>query len=74
MNSVPKMNKSNLANQKFVYNVYFIHFSVGRVSNKQAHLKKSSKVSIRSKVRGFDQFDGYRSASTSVEIERKGDI
>ncbi len=29
MNSVPKMNRTDLANEKFVYNFYSIHFSEG---------------------------------------------
>jgi hypothetical protein len=31
VDSVPGMNKTNFANQKFVYNFHSIHFSVGRV-------------------------------------------
>ncbi len=48
------MNKTEFVDLKFFYNIYSLHFSVGRVSMIEALLKKRSKVSMRSKVRGFD--------------------
>ncbi len=32
MNRVPKMNRTEFGDLKFFYNLYFLHFSVGRVS------------------------------------------
>jgi hypothetical protein len=53
VNSVPKMNRTNLADQKFVYNFYSIHIFGWTCSDNSKLLWKKSKVSMRSKVRGF---------------------
>jgi hypothetical protein len=46
------MNRTDFANQKFVYNFYSIDVSVGRVLIIESEEKVKS--FMRSKVRGFD--------------------
>jgi hypothetical protein len=59
------MNRTDFATPKFVYNFYFIHFSVGCVVIIASHSEEIiSKVSkMRSKVRGFG---GTSEASLSI--------
>jgi hypothetical protein len=54
MNHVPKMNIIEFVDLKVFYNFYSLLFSVGRVSMIASPSEKESKVSMRSKFRGFD--------------------
>jgi hypothetical protein len=55
MNHVSKMNRTRFVNQKFFSFFDSLHFSVGRVSIiASPSEKKRFKVSMRSKVTGFD--------------------
>jgi hypothetical protein len=48
------MNRTDIANRKFVYNFCSIHFPVVRVLIIANPSEKRSKVSLRPEVRGFD--------------------
>jgi hypothetical protein len=48
------LNRTKFSHQNFFYNVHSLHFSVGHILMIASPSKEWPKVSMRSKVRGFD--------------------